>query len=189
MIDYLRQRKWFREMNSSTTYYRDTDGNWDLLENRLPLEVVTEIDNGCGVQAWCENPNCKNELVHSGSFEQEREILSHCGEMLHVDAVYDYKCSCCGLVQHRRPDLMPGLHSCEEDGTPWFSKTGVYGVPRIVESTETPLKGLAFAGDIDGESVVVVAQDYNEANSLLREAARGKEWGITKIPMPVRVIQ
>ena len=121
MKNKLRQKAWFREWFPGTTYFKSRDGEWDLLQNRLPLEPAADIANGKGSMTWCDNTKCGNELVHTDSFITERTLTRFWPNPYPVKSyVYDYECSCCGLKQYRRPDLGPGLRACDEKGVPHF---------------------------------------------------------------------
>lgn len=103
--NYLLQKRWYRNYTSERIYL--SNGIWKLFSDFKKGDKVETLINGVGTQAWCE---CGNELVHSDSFLQEREVKET------GFAVYDYQCSHCGKCQYRNPCVMPGLHSCDKYG-------------------------------------------------------------------------
>jgi hypothetical protein len=112
MINYLIQKKWFRELFSNKTYYR-SNGIWRDLKFFKKGQMINDIDGKWNTKAYCK---CGNELVHSNSFIKERYVT-------HTDQyVYDYKCSFCGNGLHYNPDIIPGLLKCNKDGSINFDR-------------------------------------------------------------------
>lgn len=107
MRKYLLQKKWFRNLFSDKTFIL-VNFHWkDYTDFKLG-EKITSVDGRWNTQTFCK---CGNELVHSRSYTGIRaEAIS--------GVVYSYKCSCCGFVSYRRPDLIPGLLSCDKQGKP-----------------------------------------------------------------------
>ena len=103
---YLIQKQWFRNLLEKRTFYLSND-KWKELSEFKKGEKVEKVDGKWNTQTWCK---CGNELVHSESFLCQREVKET------GFAVYDYKCSFCGVKQHRNPCVMPGIHSCDKDG-------------------------------------------------------------------------
>ncbi len=109
---YLIQKQWVRNLLRERTFFFNKN-KWKDLRNFKKGEKVEHVYNGCGTQAWCD---CGNELVHSKSFLREREVKET------GFAVFDYKCSFCGVEQYRNPCVMPGIHSCDKDGRLLFGQ-------------------------------------------------------------------
>ena len=115
MRQYLIQRSWFRRLFSNKTYILtecsaecSAEGErWKYLADFTLGEKILRVEGKFNIQTWCK---CGNELVHSKSFLGEREIKKT------EITVYDYKCSCCGRLQYRRPDIGAGLYACNRYG-------------------------------------------------------------------------
>lgn len=105
IINYLLQKKWYRNYTSKRIFL--SNGVWKLFSDFKKGNKIEKVINGVGTQAWC---SCGNELVHSDSFLQQREVKKT------GFYVYDYQCSCCGKCQHRNPCIMQGIHLCDKDG-------------------------------------------------------------------------
>lgn len=102
-------KKWYRNLFSHRTFVK-ADGNWIDIKNYTKGKI-TDVDGKWNIQAFCD---CGNELIHSKSFLQERDLKIH--------SVFDYKCSNCGEVQYWNPDVIPGLLKCDINGTPLYRR-------------------------------------------------------------------
>ncbi len=101
----LLNRKWYRNLFLHRTFVK-TGGNWVDIK-KYTGGKVTDVDGKWSTQAFCD---CGNELVHSNSFLQERD-LKNC-------SVFDYKCTNCGEKQYWNPCIIPGLLKCDKKGNP-----------------------------------------------------------------------
>lgn len=101
----LLNKKWYRNLFLDRTFVK-SDGNWIDIKNYTKGKI-TDVDGKWNTQAFCD---CGNELIHSKSFLQERDLKTH--------SVFDYKCSNCGETQYWNPDVIPGLLKCDVNGTP-----------------------------------------------------------------------
>lgn len=94
-----------RKLLSNKTFVCVND-NWIDI-NSYNEGKVTDVDGNWHTQFYCK---CGNELVHSMSFLQERDLGRFC--------VFDYKCSNCKKEVYANPDIAPCLISCDKNGNP-----------------------------------------------------------------------
>lgn len=105
---YLIQKRWFRNMFSDKTYFKNY-GTWYDLKDYKKGDMIHAIDGKWNSQAFCD---CGNELVHSQSFIKENFIKET------KLFVYKYKCSVCGVESYYNPGIIPGLLKCDKYGSP-----------------------------------------------------------------------
>lgn len=112
MRKFLRQFSWYRALYPNTMYLK-SDGVW----KKTTASKVTEVENSTSTQAFC---NCGNVLTHTDSFVDSYEI--YCADTIAAKipcgVLWQFKCSSCGETSYWRPDLIPGMLTCDSKGNP-----------------------------------------------------------------------
>lgn len=105
--NYLLQRKWYRNLFNSHTYYLNK-GTWKNLNDFILGEKIELVEGDWSTQFYC---TCGNDLVHSHSLETH-VITKHNGD------IFKYSCSHCGDIIYGNPNIIHGILSCDKNGIP-----------------------------------------------------------------------
>lgn len=106
MKKYLTQKQWFRNIFPAKTYIL-VNNTWKEIKDFKRGEKITNVDGKWNTQLFC---SCGNELVHSESFVKQYEVKD--------GWVIEHKCSHCEKQTYSRPDIIPGLLGCDQNGNP-----------------------------------------------------------------------
>jgi len=107
MEKYFLQKQWFRNLFPNNTYIL-VDNKWKGYDDYVMGEKITDVDGRWNTQFYCK---CGNELIQSGSCRETRAGNNQ--------TVWVFKCEHCWLVSYGRPDLIPGVLSCDKHGKPF----------------------------------------------------------------------